>query len=319
MALSRLIALPLLSAAVAVQAHPGIGIVRNTQGTIYWTDLAHVWERSPDGTTSIIVPNVHTHELYLAPDGTLHGEHLWYTGEATDTWKHYLWKRTPDGRVIKDREQDGFRKDHAFARDAQGTMYWVERDGKTRFYKGSGEGDRTLLCTTDLDAVGPPFCAQDGTVWFVSGNDLYRVAAEGPELVAADLDGVPSTSGPEEHAAMGLWEDADGRIHVALSERREVVRVEADGTRAVMWRSEAPWAPSGGVAAPDGGMWLLEYDPSNQVRITEVSALTVAGRHGEFPWSFVGVVLAGVTLITLLVGLGSRKKAGSALQASMAR
>ena len=41
-------------------AHPGIGIVMDRQGTVFYTDLTHVWKIMPDGAKSIAVRNVHT-------------------------------------------------------------------------------------------------------------------------------------------------------------------------------------------------------------------------------------------------------------------
>ena len=34
----------------------------------------------------MVIPNVHTHELYLDIGDTLYGEHLWYEGDRTGKW-----------------------------------------------------------------------------------------------------------------------------------------------------------------------------------------------------------------------------------------
>lgn len=65
----------------AVQAHPGIGILEDSKGNVFYTDLKQVWKISPSGEKTVAVPGVHTHELYLDGDDNLYGEHLWYTGE----------------------------------------------------------------------------------------------------------------------------------------------------------------------------------------------------------------------------------------------
>ena len=65
------------------QAHPGVGIVQNSRGTVFYTDLKQVWKITPNGEKSVAVPNVHSHELCLDADDNLYGEHLWYEGEAT--------------------------------------------------------------------------------------------------------------------------------------------------------------------------------------------------------------------------------------------
>ena len=45
----------LLFGVLTLQAHPGIGIVQDTQGNIFYTDLVHVWKISPDGERNIAV------------------------------------------------------------------------------------------------------------------------------------------------------------------------------------------------------------------------------------------------------------------------
>jgi hypothetical protein len=66
------------TAVVPATAHPGIGIVMDQRGNVFYTDLSNVWRISPDGTKSIAVPFVHTHELFLDPDDNIFGEQLWH-------------------------------------------------------------------------------------------------------------------------------------------------------------------------------------------------------------------------------------------------
>ena len=76
---------------ITLSAHPGIGIVIDSRGNIYYTDLKQVWKIKPDGSKSVAVTGVHTHELFLDGEDNLYGEHLWYNGEQLDTWGHYVW------------------------------------------------------------------------------------------------------------------------------------------------------------------------------------------------------------------------------------
>src|SRR5689334_12375605 len=112
-------------------AHPGIGIVEDSRGNVFYTDLAKVWKVTPDGKRSIAVANVHTHELFIDEGDNIFGEHLWYNGEAADTWGHYAWKLSKDGqfqKIIPDSE--GFLEDYSFVRDHFGRMYWADRTNK---------------------------------------------------------------------------------------------------------------------------------------------------------------------------------------------
>ncbi|MEK7255004.1 MAG: hypothetical protein AAB316_09685, partial [Bacteroidota bacterium] len=128
----------------STKAHPGIGIVCDSQGNIFFTDLSQVWKIAPDGSRKVAVPNVHTHEICLDAEGNLYGEHLWYEGEATDKWGHYVWRLTAAGQVeiVKD-STEGFLTDYSFVRDPAGNLFWVERGDTCRFQKSSlAEGGR---------------------------------------------------------------------------------------------------------------------------------------------------------------------------------
>ncbi len=55
------------------QAHPGVGIVKDSKGNIYYTDLKQVWKITK-GNKTVVVPDVHTHELYVDQNDNLYGE-----------------------------------------------------------------------------------------------------------------------------------------------------------------------------------------------------------------------------------------------------
>ena len=115
----------------AARAHPAVGIVRDRDGNIFYSDTARVWRINPQGVKSVAVDNVHTHELWLDAEGNLYGEHLWYEGGATHKWAHRVWKLARNG-TLSDLipARSGLREDYRdffFARDRNGVMYWVEK------------------------------------------------------------------------------------------------------------------------------------------------------------------------------------------------
>lgn len=120
-------------------AHPGIGIVKDKKGNIYYTDLAKVWKIDLDGNKTIVVSGVHTHELYIDENDNLYGEHLWYNGESQNTWGHYVWCLKNNGKLIKANATEGFLNNYSFARDSSGNMYWVERFTISRIMKKNKE------------------------------------------------------------------------------------------------------------------------------------------------------------------------------------
>jgi hypothetical protein len=100
---------------VSPMAHPGVGIVMDSKGNVFYTDLHQIWKIDLQGKKVMAVRNVHSHELYRDKHDSLYGEYLRYEGEATDKWGHYVWKLSADGKlekVIPDTE--GFLKNYSY-------------------------------------------------------------------------------------------------------------------------------------------------------------------------------------------------------------
>ena len=77
-------------------AHPPVSLVLDSRGNLYFSDLRNVRVLRPDGSIEIAVADVHTHELWLGPDGSLYGEDVTNVGED---YRHRVWRLEPDGVV----------------------------------------------------------------------------------------------------------------------------------------------------------------------------------------------------------------------------
>jgi sugar lactone lactonase YvrE len=255
-------------------AHPGVGIVEDSAGNVFYTDLAQVWRIAPDGTKSVAVPAVHTHELSLDAGDTLYGEHLWYEGDATKTWGHRVWKRTKDGAiadVIAARE--GFLTDYSFVRDRAGVMYWADRGEKTVVKQRALDGSITVHATGPFKDVRWMTATPDGVVYLVDSGRLLRILADGTvsTVVAALSERKPPPAKVSDpHYQGGLWTDPGGSVYVAVSEERLVLEVKPDGSTRVAARSPLLWAPYGGMVDRQGNLWLLETSKINAVRVRRI-------------------------------------------------
>jgi hypothetical protein len=266
----------LLLAEVAAEAHPGVGIVQDRRGNVFFTDLKQVWRITADGQMSVWVPDVHTHELCLDAEDDLYGEHLWGTGGG---WRHRVWCMKRDGTLIEVLSaREGFLRDYGFVRDGAGNMYWADRSEKISIKKRSPDGKITTHATADFRVVQWMTATRDGVLFLMDGGDLRRVAPEGNvTTVVARLSEhkPPPADVAERNYHMGLWTDKDGSVYVAVARERLVIRVGADGKTEVVARSGESWSPSGGMFDRDGNLWLLEYDAANAVRARRI------GRDGR--------------------------------------
>jgi len=263
----------LLGLVVVALAHPGIGIVADTWGNIYYTDLEQVWRVAADGSRSVAVPNVHTHELTIDGRDNLYGEHLWYEGDATKQWGWYAWMRSPDGRISKVvPNQRGFRSDYSFARDAAGNMYSVLKERSEIRRRTPGGVVSTIARGHFTDprwlAVTPA-----GVVYLIDRTDLVRVTPDGRIAILArgiSRGSLARAAYDEPHRMGGIWFDAAGNVYVADQAKGKVKRRTADGRWSVAAESPQPWSPTGGVVTRSGSLWLLEYEPANHARARKV-------------------------------------------------
>lgn len=258
--------------AASASAHPGVGIVRDSRGNIYYTDLKHVWKIAADGTKSIAVPNVHTHELCLDAADNLYGEHLWYEGEATDKWGHYVWRLSPLGELAQIiPPQEGFRKNYSFVRDRAGNMYWVEGGQPPLLKRRTPDGRISALRgEIGLSNVRWMTATPEGTVYLIDDPDLVRITPDG--VVTRVARNLKERSWfqffvGDHHTLMGLWTDPQGNVYVAVYGARLVKKVSPRGTISAVARSPIPWSPTGGLVAPDGALWLLEYAITGAARV----------------------------------------------------
>lgn len=259
--------------ATSLFAHPPVSVVIDSRGNVYYSDLEQVLRIAPDGTKTVAVPNVHTHELYVDARDNLFGEHLWYEGDATKKWGHYVWRRDAGGRVAKViPNREGFPRDYSFVRDRAGNMYFADPVGKT-IVKRTPAGKNEVLARGGFRDVRWMSVLPDGTLDFTDAGDVVRITPD--RRLTRIAHGLAKSTVlrphvPDRHAIQGIWHDRNGAIHLADSAHGQVKRVTAAGKVSVVAESIPPWSPCGGAFAPNGDLLVLEYSVTNQVRVRRV-------------------------------------------------
>lgn len=267
----------LILSSVDVVAHPGTGIVMDSEGTVYYTDLVHVWKITPDGNHTIAVKNVHTHELYLDSDDNLYGEHVWYNGEAADTWGYYVWCLSNTGELDQTvPPTEGFPLNNTLVRDFDGTMYFADKAGDHEVLKKETIDGQTALHTEHLfkDIRWIYFSEYDSNLYIIDYLKLKKVTSEGEVTVLAN--NLKETGGShagvgDHHYLMGIWMDKQEQVYVAAYGARKVKKINSEGAIEMVYRSPRLWSPCGGLVAPDGSLWIMEFSVRNNTRIKKIS------------------------------------------------
>jgi hypothetical protein len=257
----------LFFAASSVLAHPSVSVVADSRGNVYYSDLTQIWRVAPDGTRSVVVPHVHSHELFLDANDTLYGENLWYNGDALKTWGYSVWKRTSDGRVsFVLPPRTGFNENFSFVRDAGGNQYFAVHD-KNEIRRKSPDGRVVAMARAPFKDIRWMTVTPNGIVYLIDLIDLVRITPDGKVTTIARNLSSHALFGDDRHRVQGLWLDRAGNVYVAASADRVIKRVTPAGRVDVVAQSTFPWSPSGGVIAPNGDLWILEYSITNQQRV----------------------------------------------------
>ncbi|HEY0144375.1 MAG TPA: hypothetical protein VGF48_26060 [Thermoanaerobaculia bacterium] len=243
-------------AALPLVAHPPVSVVVDARGNVYYSDLEQVWRFAPDGARTVVVPNVHTHELYMDAAGNLFGEQSTYERQK---WAHSVWKRSPDGRITQViPRRDGFLTNYSFVRDASGTMYFANLE-RTEVRKRAPDGRISTIARGFRD-IRWMHATPRGTLFFVDNGAVHRIAGGKVSTLARNL-------GARRHALMGLWTDSAENLYVADHANRVVKRITPRGEVTIVARSVFPWSVAGGGFGRRGELILLEVSDTNQVRV----------------------------------------------------
>lgn len=271
---------------ISTTAHPGIGIVKDSRGNIYYTDLKQVWKISLDGTRKIVVKGVHTHELFIDKNDNLVGEHLWYNGEKLDTWGHYLWRLNREGildTII--RPAAGFLENYSFCRDSLGNMYSVQRfRPKSKIIKAASNGTVTILAEKEFKDIRWMFVTPGGILYFVDLTDLYKIENGNVILIASSLEERTSLFeySDLQHNVYGIWNDAHENIYVAILGGQVVKKITPSGKVSDIVYSKNLWRPCSGVFDNNDDLWLMETNAVNEVRVRMISKNELATAPPEF-------------------------------------
>ena len=267
-------------------AHPGIGIVKDSKGNIYYTDLSQVWKITPDGNKTTVVQHVHTHELYMDANDDLYGEHLWYNGESLDTWGHYAWCLRHTGKldtIIKPTE--GFLTDYSFVRDSTGNMYWVQRFIVSKFKKKTTDGQVITIAEGKFKNIRWMYARKDGTLYFIDLTDLYKLENGKFTLLAKDLHERTSIFeySSLQHNVYGIWTDKNENIYVAVMGGQVVKKINSAGVVSNVIYTSGTWSPCGGIFDDNGDLWLMEGNALNEVRVRKIRQQELAKPLPGFP------------------------------------
>ena len=286
-----------------VWSHPGIGIVKDSKGNIFYTDLQQIWKIG-HGNKTIVVPHVHTHELYIDAQDNLYGEHQ-FNNAAGDSFYHYLWKLQPNGTLDKVQPtQLAFQQiDFSLARDKAGNAYYIKHfikhPDEAHIYKKDTSGKETIFARGNFKGVHWLHPQADGSILFVQTNNVYKAMPGGNIITIAKRIGnaKPSFSfSGNSIMVWGAWQDDAANTYVAVFSDQAVKKIAKDGNVSTYYQSKGNWAPIHGVFYNSGKLWVLESSDKNEIRAVQADATPTPGNKLFTTLSVGGSILCSILL-----------------------
>jgi hypothetical protein len=248
-------------------AHPGSGIVVDSQGQVFFADTgAGVWKVDLLG------------ELARVPGPAFH----WMTIDLAGRFTQKRLSSVPRGGISVTGTNPTLilSGDFPVTVGTDGAFYFPEAgsDDRVRIMRLTDSGKRTMVAllpvATEIGPDGKTVKAQwihglaagpDRSLYYTEQRNVRRIAPDGTvALVAGDIS-VPGCVRPpaakEERlgpALRGLAVASDGTIYVAASACSALLKITREGKVAVVLRSSDAWSPTG-VAIFREDLFVLEY------------------------------------------------------------
>lgn len=253
-------------------SHPGWGIVKDTKGNIYFSDVGRniVWKIDAKGHVSRFVTGKHSHELFIGDQDNIYGVHVEYDGK-NDRWLTHRWKATPSGIVSRLNPEAA---KHLFEYiDSRGNTYVFSSDAHKKFAKilkvTSSEDTTHFAGGTWGDADGKGLAAQlrnfgpaawspDTALVFGSGGIIRKLTLDGTvSTLAGKQHGFGDPDEPRASGFLGIACDRSGAVYAAHWEKDVVILVHRDGKLDRFYNSPAGWSPVGVLISVDT-VYVLE-------------------------------------------------------------
>ena len=309
--MTRLYCLLILFMPLSGHAHPGVGIVKDSKGNIFFTDLQRVWKIN-NGKKTVVVPDVHTHELYIDKDDNLFGEGGYYDDKSIKFY-HYLWVLRQNGRIdtVIGMKEAYVHQDFSLARDRDGNEYYIKRflvphTDTNHIYKKTANGIETVLATGNFKNVNWLHPQENGSLLYFTENTIFRVDKHGDvKLITDKIRGAKSSDSGGDLSVWGIWQDNSKNVYAAVFSDKTIIKIDPAGNVTTVFRSEGNWSPLHGVFDNKNKLWVLEGSDNNDVRVTSADKVSVNPAAEDptglkmLPYIIAGSLILGIVFLYL--------------------
>lgn len=246
-----------LSAATAVLAHPGSGIVIDKYGQVYFTDTGKgVWKIDKEGKLSFM-PASRFHWMAIDPVG--------YFSKSPKSFAGFFERVTEQSAtpalIIS--------SDFPIVINADGNMYYaLTRPGASKIVRRTPSGKEMVIVSDKIiEFVSGIASGKDESLYITESSDSNTNTIRKIMLASGSMTEIAKYSakkskgtpyGTTPSYCRGLAVDAEGVVYVAATGSRSVLKITPDGTVTTLMQASSPWTPTG-VEVHEGEVYVLEW------------------------------------------------------------
>lgn len=237
-------------------AHPGSGIVVDSQGNAFVADINRgMLKFSPDGKVAVVLKEA-GHWLALDADRKFARMEF----EKSSHWPRWFKHRNPPGAGLALISDGG--SPLVIHRD--GNLYYACNDegmvpGGMQIGRLSPDGKLSLVAPgmkaqmDELSGIKGLASGPDDSLYVVTLGGVWKVKLDGTfttvklPVVAPDCDRFlpPNTPAAHEPYLSGLVVSSRGDIYLAATGCRCVLKLDSQGRVSTVLKAESPWSPTG--------------------------------------------------------------------------
>jgi hypothetical protein len=274
-----------------VSAHPGSGIVVDSQGNVFVADINRgLLKFTPQGNVSVVLKEA---GHWLAVDGEKKFAQLDF--EKSEHWPRWFKHRNPPGSKLALISDGG----SPLVIHCDRNLYFVCQDekmvpGGLQIGRLSPDGKLALVAPSlkaranELGGIKGLASGPDDSLYAVTPGAVLKVKLDGTftivkqPIAPPDCDRYlpPNTPPVHEPFLTGLAVSPRGDIYLAATGCRCVVKLNSDGQIATVLKAEAPWSPTG-LALHDEELYVAEWTNAHSEQHDYRPRVRKVGRDGK--------------------------------------
>ena len=272
-------------------AHPGSGIVVDSQGNVFVSDINRgLLKFSPDGKVTVVMKEA---GHWLALDAGAKFARMEF--EKSNHWPRWFKRRNPPGAGLALVSDGG--SPLVIHRD--GNLYYVCNDermipGGLQIGRLSPDGKLALVApgmkarVAELGGIKGLASGPDDSLYVVCPGAVLKVKLDGTfttvkhPVVAPDCDRFlpPNTPPAHEPFLSGLAVSSRGDIYLAATGCRCVLKLDSEGRVSTVLKAESPWSPTGLVLHGED-LYVAEWTNAHSEAHDYRPRVRKVGRDGQ--------------------------------------